>query len=48
MLGQGKEAAKMYLRENTKVMREISEAIWKIVKSGHAQPKVAPSEASEE
>lgn len=48
MLGQGKEAAKMYLKENAKVMREISEAIWKIVKSGHAQPKVAPTEDSEE
>ncbi len=48
MLGQGKEAAKQYLRENTKVAREIGEAIWKIVKSGHAQPKVAPAEPSEE
>jgi len=48
MLGQGKEAAKIYLKENAKVMREISEAIWKIVKSGHAQPKVAPAEPTEE
>lgn len=36
MLGQGKEAAKLYLKENTKITKEISEAIWKIVKSGHA------------
>lgn len=48
MLGQGKEAAKMYLRENTKVTKEISEAIWKIVKSGHAQAKVAPAEPADE
>jgi recombination protein RecA len=48
MLGQGKEAAKAYLRENTKITKEISEAIWKIVKSGHAQPKVAPAEPSDE
>lgn len=48
MLGQGKEAAKLYLRENAKVTREISDAIWKVVKSGHAQPKVAPAEPSDE
>lgn len=48
MLGQGKEAAKLYLKENAKITREITEAIWKIVKSGHAQPKVAPAEPSDE
>ncbi len=41
LLGQGKEASKMYLRENPKQAREITEAIWKIVKSGNAQNKVA-------
>jgi recombination protein RecA len=41
MLGQGREAAKLFLKENTKVAKEITEAIWKIVKSGHAQTKVA-------
>ncbi len=40
MLGQGKEAAKIYLKENPKVAKEIQEAIWKVVKSGHATPKV--------
>lgn len=41
MLGQGKEAAKLYLKENGKITKEITEAIWKVVKSGHAAPKVA-------
>jgi hypothetical protein len=40
MLGQGKEAAKQYLRENPKTAKEITEAIWKIVRSGTAQQKV--------
>lgn len=40
MLGQGKEAAKLYLRENPKVMKEVSEAIWKVVRSGTVQTKV--------
>ncbi|MFC1647330.1 hypothetical protein ACFL1A_03540 [Patescibacteria group bacterium] len=37
MLGQGREAAKAYLRENKKVSKEITEAIWKAVKSGQVQ-----------
>ena len=41
MLGQGKEAAKLFLKENGKVVKEITESIWKAVKSGHAVPKVA-------
>ncbi len=41
MLGQGKEATKMAIRENPKLAKEISEAIWKIVRSGQAQAKVA-------
>lgn len=41
MLGQGKEATKMALRENPKLAKEISEAIWKIVRSGQVQAKVA-------
>ena len=39
MLGQGKEAAKMFLRENTKITKEISEAVWKTVKNGQPAPK---------
>ncbi len=46
MLGQGKEAAKIFLKENAKLGREITDAIWKAVKSGHATPKVV--HASEE
>lgn len=44
MLGQGKEAAKLFLKENGKLFKEISEAIWKAVKSGHAALKVAHTE----
>lgn len=40
MLGQGKEAAKLFLKENHKVAKEITDAIWKSVKSGQAQTKV--------
>lgn len=41
MLGQGKEATKIFLRENHKIAKEIQENIWKVVKSGNAQLKVA-------
>jgi len=40
-IGQGKEATKMYLRENPKVNKEVTEAVWKMVKSGIAATKVA-------
>lgn len=40
MLGQGKEAAKLFLKENAKVAKEITDAIWKAVKAGLAQTKV--------
>ena len=47
MLGQGREAAKMYLKENPKVAKEITEAIWKAVRSGVVHPKVAIEEEEE-
>ena len=47
MLGQGKEASKLYLKENVKVAKEITEAIWKVVKSGTAHTKVAVVEDGE-
>lgn len=40
MLGQGKEAAKLFLKENHKIAKEITDAIWKGVKSGQTQTKV--------
>lgn len=40
MLGQGKEAAKLYLKETPKTAKDISEAIWKVVRSGQVQAKV--------
>ena len=48
MLGQGKEATKMFLRETPKVAKEISEAIWKVVKSGSIQTKVVVGEEEKE
>ena len=45
MLGQGKEAAKLYLKGNTKLIREMMEAVWKAVKSGHSTPKVVHATA---
>lgn len=47
MLGQGKEASKLYLKENPKAAKEITEAIWKVVKSGTAHTKVAVVEDGE-
>lgn len=47
ILGQGKEAAKLFLRENHKITKEITEAIWKAVKAGQAQAKVAVGVAGE-
>lgn len=41
MLGQGREAAKQFLRENPKTVKEITDQIWKTIKSGTAAPKVA-------
>ncbi|MEK7592762.1 MAG: recombinase RecA [Patescibacteria group bacterium] len=40
MLGQGREASKLFLKENHKLNKEISEEIWKKVRSGTVQPKV--------
>ncbi len=48
MLGQGREAAKLYLKENHKIAKEISDAVWKVVKSGTVQTKVAMGVESEE
>jgi len=48
MLGQGKEATKAYLRENPKVAKEISEAIWKVVRSGSVENKVVVGSEEEE
>jgi recombination protein RecA len=41
MLGQGREAAKLFLKENHKIAKEITDAIWKIIRSGTVQTKVA-------
>jgi recombination protein RecA len=48
MLGQGREAAKLYLKENPKVNKEVTEAIWKVVKSGQAKAKIAPDDTVED
>jgi recombination protein RecA len=41
MIAQGKEAAKLYFKEHTKLAKELHDAIWKVVKSGNIQTKVA-------
>jgi recombination protein RecA len=48
MLGQGREAAKIFLKENAKLVKEITDAVWKVVKSGQAQPKIAVTESEVE
>jgi len=48
IIGQGKEAAKLYLKETPKVAKELSDGIWKIVHSGTVQPKVALGVEEEE
>jgi len=48
MLGQGREAAKLLLKENTKIAKDISEAIWKAVKSGSMHTKVTAGHAQED
>lgn len=47
MLGQGKEATKLFLKENHKVTREITDAIWKAVKSGNTHTKVTVADEEE-
>lgn len=49
LLGQGREAAKIYLEENPKLADEIIKKIWEQVKSGKkAIPKELGEESSEE
>lgn len=48
MLGQGREAAKMFLKENAKIAKEITDGIWKAVRSGQAQTKVVMGAEEEE
>jgi len=48
MLGQGREAARIYLRENQKMAKEISEGIWKVVRSGEKKPEVLMGTEEEE
>ena len=40
MLGQGKDAVRIYLTENHKIAREILDEIWKVYKSGQLKEKV--------
>lgn len=44
MIGQGREAAKIFLAENHKVTKELTEAIWKAYKSGLIKEKVVGKE----
>lgn len=40
-VGQGREAATQYLRENPKITKELNETIWKKIRSGNGGAKVA-------
>jgi recombination protein RecA len=44
MLGQGKEAVRIYLLESPKVTKEILDAIWKAYKAGEMKEKVVGKE----
>ncbi|OGG15108.1 recombinase RecA [Candidatus Gottesmanbacteria bacterium RIFCSPHIGHO2_01_FULL_39_10] len=44
MLGQGKEAAKAFLKENNKVRKELFESLWKAYKAGQMKEKVVGKE----
>lgn len=44
MLGQGKEAVRIFLKENPKVTKEILDAIWKAYKAGDMKEKVVGKE----
>jgi recombination protein RecA len=48
MLGQGKEATRLYFKENHKMAKEITDAIWKAVKSGNTHKKVVLGAEEEE
>jgi len=47
MLGQGKEATKIFLSENAKISKEIQEAIWKVYRTGEMKEKVVGKEEKE-
>lgn len=44
LIGQGKEAARAYLRENPKIAKEILETIWKAYRAGQMKEKVVGKE----
>ncbi len=47
MLGQGREAAKSYLKENHKITKELIESIWKAYKNGQMKEKVVGQEKAD-
>ncbi len=47
MLGQGKEAARIFLKETPKITKEITDTIWKQIKSGKPVPKELGEEVAE-
>ncbi|OIO14912.1 recombinase RecA [Candidatus Gottesmanbacteria bacterium CG11_big_fil_rev_8_21_14_0_20_37_11] len=44
MLGQGREAARIFLTENQKIAKEITDAIWKVNKAGQIKDKIVGQE----
>ncbi len=47
MLGQGREAAKLYLKENAKIAKELQEAVWKNAKTGKVPVEVGKEDDEE-
>jgi recombination protein RecA len=47
MLGQGKMATRIYLSENPKLVKEITDAVWKVYKTGQIKEKVVGKEGDE-
>lgn len=48
LLGQGREAAKIFLSEKPEIAKKIEDAIWKTVKSGDMKPQVEVGVEEEE
>jgi len=44
ILGQGREAARIFLTENQKIAKEITDAIWKVNKAGQIKDKIVGQE----
>ncbi|OGG02742.1 hypothetical protein A2W14_02335 [Candidatus Gottesmanbacteria bacterium RBG_16_37_8] len=44
IIGQGREAVRMFLKDNHKISKDIMDAIWKSFKAGQMKDKVVGKE----